>query len=118
MKFAAAALIVASASAQCECLTSADLPEASYFTEQGYPENYGTECDTWDIESASCLETYDVEWCSENWCYVADDCESALSVEENGKTLYYSTELCLEDSSYALYASAMVATIAVVAASL
>ena len=122
------ALLVAAVAAQdaCECVGPAGLPDTSFFTDAGYPEEYGSACGAWDTEDPSCQEdgaNYGVDWCTEAWCYTSPDCESAIPTvffaeTEYKDTLAFSVGACAEDSSIAMYASAMAATIAVVAASI
>ena len=130
MKTTFAILAVASVNAACECLMTEEngLPSPSFFTEAGYPADYGSMCTAWDIEGAYCLEggdNFGESWCTNAWCYVASDntCDPAAmtttffaDTEYDG--LMWAESACSEDSSMALYASAMAATVAVIAASI
>ena len=133
MKTTFALLAVASVKATCECLGTEEngLPPSSFFTEAGYPAEYGSSCSAWDVEDPSCQEgeaNYGVDWCTEAWCYVAAEntCDPAaydtvfFAETEYAGTLKFAVTACAatEDSSMALYASAAMATVAVVAASL
>ena len=131
MKSTFALLAIASVNAACDCLMTEEngMPPASLFTDAGYPADYGTMCSAWDLEDPSCQEgeaNFGVDWCTEAWCYVAaeNDCDPAaydtvfFADSDYAGTLKFSVTACAEDSSMALYASAMAATIAVVAASI
>ena len=132
MKTTFALLAIASVNAQCECLGTEEngMPPSSLFTEAGYPADYGSSCQAWDVEDPSCQEgeaNYGVDWCTEAWCYVATEntCEPAaydtvfFADTEYAGTLKFAVSACAaEDSSMSLYASAVMATVAVVAATL
>ena len=132
MKTTFALLAIASVNAQCECLGTEEngMPPSSLFTEAGYPADYGSSCQAWDLEDPSCQEgeaNYGVDWCTEAWCYVATEntCEPAaydtvfFADTEYAGTLKFAVSACAaEDSSMSLYASAVMATVAVVAATL
>ena len=130
MKSTFALLAIASVNAACECLMTEEngMPPSSLFTDAGFPADYGALCSAWSLETASCQEgeaNYGVAWCTEPWCYVAadNDCDTSYDTvffadTEYAGTLKSSVTVCAEDSSMALYASAMAATIAVVAVSI
>ena len=132
MKTTFALLAIASVNAQCECLETEEngMPPATLFTDAGYPADYGSSCQAWDVEDPSCQEgeaNYGVDWCTEAWCYVAAEntCDPAaydtvfFADTEYAGTLKFAVSACAaEDSSMSLYASAVMATVAVVAASL
>ena len=132
MKTTFALLAIASVNAQCECLATEEngMPPSSLFTDKGYPADYGTSCQAWDVEDPSCQEgeaNYGVDWCTESWCYVAAEntCDPAaydtvfFADTEYAGTLKFAVSACAaEDSSMSLYASAVMATVAVVAATL
>ena len=132
MKPTFAILAVASVKATCECLGTEEngLPPSTLFTDAGYPADYGSSCQAWDVEDPSCQEgqaNYGVDWCTEAWCYVAADntCDPAaydtvfFADTEYAGTLKFAVSACAaEDSSMALYASVAMATVAVVAASI
>jgi hypothetical protein len=117
MKFTFALLAVASVNAQCECLATEEegLPPVETFTDKGFPEGYGATCEVWDLEDPTCQEGEDnfgVDWCTESWCYVSAECESAYDTvffadTEYAETLKFSVGACAsEEASVALYASA------------
>ena len=132
MKPTFAILAVASVKATCECLGTEEngMPPSTLFTDAGYPAEYGSSCQAWDVEDPSCQEgeaNYGVDWCTEAWCYVAADntCDPAaydtvfFADTEYAGTLKFAVSACAaEDSSMALYASVAMATVAVVAASI
>ena len=132
MKPTFAILAVASVKATCECLGTEEngMPPSTLFTDAGYPADYGSSCQAWDVEDPSCQEgeaNYGVDWCTEAWCYVAADntCDPAaydtvfFADTEYAGTLKFAVSACAaEDSSMALYASVAMATVAVVAASI
>ena len=137
MKFATLALLVVAASAQdtmeddmmaddsCECVGAENLP-TDFFVEQGYPAEYGTECNAWDAAEDYCLEggdSFGEDWCEDTyiWCYVSVDCESGLDTvffaeTEYAGTLAYSAEACSEmDGASQLFLSAVTASVAAIA---
>ena len=132
MKSTFAILAVASVKASCDCLGTEEngMPPSTLFTDAGYPADYGSSCQAWDVEDPSCQEgeaNYGVDWCTEAWCYVAADntCDPAaydtvfFADTEYAGTLKFAVSACAaEDSSMALYASVAMATVAVVAASI
>ena len=132
MKTTFALLAIASVNAQCECLGTEEngMPPSTLFTDAGYPAEYGASCSAWDVEDPSCQEgeaNYGVDWCTEAWCYVAAEntCDPAaydtvfFADTEYAGTLKFAVSACAaEDSSMSLYASAVMATVAVVAATL
>ena len=132
MRATFALLAIASVNAQCDCLETEEngMPPAATFTDQGYPADYGTTCQAWDVEDPSCQEgeaNYGVDWCTEAWCYVSatNTCDPAaydtvfFADTEYAGTLKFAVSACAaEDSSMSLYASAVMATVAVVAATL
>ena len=132
MKTTFALLAIASVNAQCECLGTEEngMPPSTLFTDAGYPAEYGSSCSAWDVEDPSCQEgeaNYGVDWCTEAWCYVAAEntCDPAaydtvfFADTEYAGTLKFAVSACAaEDSSMSLYASAVMATVAVVAATL
>ena len=131
MKSTFAILAIASVRAACECLETEEngMPPSSLFTDAGLPEDYGSYCDAWDVEDPSCQEgeaNFGEDWCTEAWCYVAadNDCDPAaydtvfFDETEYADTLKFAVSACAESSSMALYASAVMATVAVVTATL
>ena len=124
-------LLVAAAAAQdpCACLESEEngLPPASFFEGTGNVGNYGSTCDTWDIELAYCQEGgeyFGEAWCTSPWCYVGSACEGSLETflfneSEYAGQLDWSMDVCAatEEKSSMLYASAAV-MLAALAASL
>ena len=126
-------MLVATAVAQspCDCLgdEANGLPPATFFTEAGYPGDYGSSCQVWDLEDPSCQEgeaNFGVDWCTEPWCYVGAECETAYDTVFFAETEYKDTlkfdviTACAstEEGSAALYASAVAMTVAAVAVSL
>ena len=130
MKTSFALLAIASVNAQCDCVGTeeAGLPPATFFTEQGYAGEYGSSCMAWDAAADYCMEggeNFGEDWCSNSWCYVpaTNTCEPAaqdsLWFADTDYSLQWAIAACAaEDSSVALYASAIMATVAVVAASI
>ena len=131
MKISFTLLAIASVSAQCDCLTEEQgLPPAAFFTEQGYAGDYGNSCKAHDSAADYCQEggaNFGEDWCQASWCYVSstNTCEPAaqdsLWFADTDYALQWSTAACAadaEDSSVALYASALIATVTAVAASI
>ena len=133
MKTYLALLAIASVSAQCDCLTEEQgLPPATFFTEQGYAGDYGNSCKAHDSAADYCQEggaNFGEDWCKASWCYVSstNTCEPAAQDSEwfadtEAYALQWAIAACAaeaaEDSSVALYASAFIATVAAVAASI
>ena len=125
MKNTFAILAIASVNAACECLTEENgLPAPSFFTDAGYPADYGSMCSPWDSETENCMEggeNFGEDWCTSAWCYVSSE-NTCVTDRESGwdvEGLNWSLAVCAqqEDSSMALYASTMAATVAVIAAS-
>ena len=136
MKFAALALI-ATAYAQdaeteeagpvdpCACVGVEGLPDGTFFTDAGYPENYGSECTAWDLEDPQCAEDgayFGEAWCTEAWCYTSVECETAIPTiffaeTEYKDTLAFSVDACAatEEGSSALFVSAFAAVAAIAA---
>ena len=128
-------LAVTAVNAQCECLETEEngMPPSSFFTDLGYPADYESSCSDWDAEDASCQEggdNYGVSWCTEDWCYVStkntcdDDgvFDTVMFADEEvySETLKFATQACeeTEESSVAVYASAIALSAAMVAATI
>jgi hypothetical protein len=134
MKSTFAVLTIAAVNAACDCLSTEEngMPPASLFTDAGYPAEYGSSCEAWDLADESCVEggaNFGVDWCTEAWCYVAADntCDPAaydtvfFADTEYAGTLKFAVSACAagdEEASMALYASAVAVTVAAVVASI
>ena len=132
MKVFASIFAIASVNAACECLGTEEngMPPSSLFTDKGMPAEYGASCSDWDKEDPSCQEgqaNYGLDWCTEDWCYVAadNDCMPAaydtvfFADTEYAGTLKFAVSACPnEDASSALFASTMAVVIAAVAATI
>lgn len=83
------------------------LPAPEFFSEKGYPAEYGSKCSPWDVEDASCQEggaNFGIDWCTNNWCYVSAECTNAYETvffadTEYSSTLKFSTETCKADEA-------------------
>ena len=127
-------LAVTAVNAQCECIETEEngLPPASFFTDRGFPADYGASCSDWDAEDPSCQEggaNFGVSWCTEDWCYVStkNTCDedgvfdTVMFADEEvySETLKFATQACEEtESSVAVYASAIALSAAMVAATI
>ena len=140
MKLLATLMTLAAVSADCVCLgdQSEDFPGPSLFNTKNKPADYGATCKPWDVEDPSCLEGGEnaaLEWCKNDWCYVAADntCETGVydteffkDDEEWGGKLKFSTKACIPvkqeevaaDGSSALLASVIAVSAAALAASI
>ena len=106
----------------CACV-GADAVPADFFTEAGYPEDYGSECNVWDANEPYCAEGGDYAeeaYCAPDfaWCYVDPTCEdSAPTVffadTEYADTLNWTESGCSaegeEEGAYKMYAAASAA---------
>jgi len=75
-----------------------------------YPETYGSECKTHDLELEGCDGEYKPAYCYESWCYVDKSCEAKDKKKSFffGKRaeLYYSYQTCGSVDAYAAEACA------------
>ena len=141
MKLLATLMTLAAVSADCVCLgdESENFPGPSLFNTKNKPADYGATCKPWDIEDESCLEggaNAALEWCKNDWCYVAAEntCETGVydtvffadDAEWAGK-LKFSTKACIPvveetaadaEGSSALFASIIAVSAAALAASI